>query len=187
MPSDDICNVWQSQGSGKAPLTLEELRKKGEKFRSTIVRRNFWEYLAAGAMAPLFGYWAWVTPVPSMRVGNALVVGGLLYMAYQLHRRAAASDAPAELAWNACVAFQRAQLERQRDALAGVWKWYLGPLVPGLAVVTAAPCIDAWRHSIVGGMLSSISVGIVALVLWLVGRVNQKAAAAIQRQIDELE
>ena len=30
MPNDDIRNLWQAHGSADAPLTLEELRKKGE-------------------------------------------------------------------------------------------------------------------------------------------------------------
>jgi hypothetical protein len=186
MLSDDICNVWQAQGSGMAPLTLEELRKKGNEFHATIARRNFREYLVTALLVPYFGRCAWVTPLPLMRVGNVLMIGGLLYMAYQLHRRAAGSDSPADLGWNTCLAFHRGQLERQRDALASIWKWYLGPLVPGMAVLTMAGCIAGFRHSALAGMLSLVIVGFVALVLWWLGRVNRKAAAGIQRQIDAL-
>jgi hypothetical protein len=121
-----------------------------------------------------------------MRAGNILMIGGLLYMAYQLHRRAAASDSPADLGWNTCLAFHRAELERQRDALASVWRWYLGPLMPGLAVLMGAGCIAGFRHSALAGMLSLMVVGVVALALRWMGRVNRKAAAGIQRQIDAL-
>jgi len=187
MLSDDICKVWQSQGAGPSPLTIEEIRAKAGEFRSLIARRNFREYLASGLMVPYFAYCAWRTPLPLMRVGNLLEVAGLAYMAYQLHRRAAAaSEAPAELALNTCADFYRGQLERQRDALSGVWKWYLGPLVPGLATILAASCIAAFHRSVLAAMLALAVGGVVALALWGLGRVNQKAAAGIQRQIDGL-
>jgi hypothetical protein len=187
MQNDDICHVWQAQGSGSAPLTIDELREKSEKFRSQIARRNLREYLVTALMMPYFGYFAWTTPLPVMRVGHVLMMAGLLYMVYQLHRRAAAADAPAEMAWKTCVAYHREELERQRDALDSVWKWYLGPLVPGLATILAAGCIAAFPRSTVAGILTLAGGGAVALLLWWIGRLNQKAAARIQRQIDALE
>jgi hypothetical protein len=187
MLSDDICNVWQAQGSGPAPLTLEELRKRGDRFHSQIARRNLREYLVMALLIPYFGYFAWTSPLPLMRVGNGLMIAGLLYMTYQLHRRAAAADAPAEMAWNTCLAFHRAELERQRDALNSVWKWYLGPLVPGMATILAAGCIAAFPRSTVAGILVLVCGGAAAVGLWWMGRLNRRAAAGIQRQIDALD
>jgi hypothetical protein len=187
MLNDDICNLWQGQGSGAMPPTLEELRKKGDKFHSQIVWRNLREYLAVALMVPYFGYFVWTSRMPLMRVGNGLMIAGLLYMAFQLHRRAAAADAPAKMGWKTCLNFHRAQLERQRDALASVWKWYLGPLVPGLATILAASCMAAFRRSVLIGMLTIGAAGLMALALWWMGRLNRKAAARIQRHIDALE
>lgn len=187
MPSDDICSVWQSQGSGSAPLTLEEVREKGGKFRSRIARRNFREYLAAALLMPYFGYWAWGTPLPLMRVGHGLMMAGLLYMAYQLHRRAAAADAPADLAGTTCTAFYRAELERQRDALSSVWEWYLGPLVPGLATILAAAAVAGFRRSPLAGTLALALGGAIGLALAGLGRLNRRAAAGIQREVDALD
>jgi hypothetical protein len=187
MQNDDIRSLWQAQGSGDAPLTLEELRKKGAKFRTTIARRNLREYAAVALMAPYFSYFAWTARLPLMRVGNGLLAAALLYMAYQLHRRASASPAPEEMAWKSCLAFHRSQLERQRDALRGIWSWYLGPLIPGFATVAIAISIPVFRKSIGAGLLSFLWVAIPAVVLWQVARINKGAAAKIQRQIDELE
>jgi len=187
MPNNDIRNLWQAQGSADAPLTLEELRKKGAKFRTTIARRNLREYVLIALMAPYFSYFAWTARLPLMRVGNGLLAAALLYMAYQLHRRASASPAPGELAWRSCLAFHRAQLERQRDALSGVWSWYLGPLIPGFATIAIAIAIPLFHKSIPAGLLSFLWVAVPAVVLWWVARLNKGAAAKIQRQIDELE
>jgi len=187
MQNDEICNLWQAQGSGPAPLTLEELRRKGGKFRSQIARRNLREYVVTALMMPYFAYFAWTSRLPAMRMGNGLMMAGLLYMAYQLHRRAAAGEAPAEMAWKTCVAFHRAELERQRDALGGVWKWYLGPLVPGLATILGAGCMAGFQRSTLAGMVALAASGVVALGMAWIGRLNMRTAAGIQRQIDALD
>jgi len=186
MESDDMRSVWQSQG-GDGALKLEELRKKAGKFRTTIARRNLREYVAMVLMVPYFGYFAWTSRLPLMRVGNGLILAGLVYIAYELHRRASASPAPAELGWENCLAFHRAQLERQRNALHGIWKWYIGPIVPGLATVCAAISLPMFRKSVSAGLLSLTWIAVPAVVLWMVARLNHDAAAKIQRQIDDLE
>ena len=187
MDSDDMRNLWQAQGGQGAPMSLEQLRKKAGRFRSTIARRNLREYLAMALMTPYFGYFAWTARAPLMRAGNGLIVAGLLYIAYELHRRAAASPAPGELGWESCVAFHRAQLARQRDALSGIWKWYIGPLVPGVATVWVALSLPAFRKSVLAGLLALCWIAVPGLVLWWVARLNKDAAAKIQRQIEELE
>jgi hypothetical protein len=188
MPNDDICKIWQTQGPAPAPPPLEELRKKAGKFRSRIARRNFREYLVSALLLPYFGYCAWTARFPMMtRAGNGLMMAGLVYMMYQLHKRASASAAPGDMGWKTCVAFHRAELERQRDALGGVWKWYLGPLVPGLATIAAAGCVAAFRRSTLAGMLTLLLSGAIALGMVWLGRLNQKAAVKIQKQIDALD
>jgi hypothetical protein len=187
MGSEDMRNVWQSQGSGDAPVTLEELRKKGLKFRTTIARRNLREYVAMALMVPYFGYFAWTGRLPLMRVGNGMIVAGLLYIAYELHRRASASPSPGELGWESCVAFHRAQLTRQRDALSGILKWYIGPLIPGIAMLWVGLSVPAFRKSLTAGLLALAFLAVPAVVLWQVARLNRGAAAKIQRQIDELK
>jgi hypothetical protein len=187
MESNDMREIWQTQGGEGAPVSLEELRQNAGKFRSTIARRNLREYLAMVLMAPYFGYFAWTGRVPLMRLGNGLIVAGLLYIANELHRRASASPAPGELGWESCLTFHRAQLARQRDALSGIWWWYIGPLVPGLALVCVAISLPAFRRSVLAGLLSLTWIAVPAGVLWWVAHLNQGAAAKIQRQMDELD
>jgi hypothetical protein len=187
MPNNDMRELWQAQGSGSAPMPLEELRRKAGLFRSRIVRRNLREYAAAAVVAMWFSYCAWRVTDPLARVGNALVVTGDLYVVFELHRRASAPAAPGALEWLACVEFHRAQLVRQRDALASVWKWYIGPFVPGMVILLTGGIIAGFRHSLRIGLLSLIPAAFVGLVFWGVGRLNRKAADWIQRQIDALD
>jgi hypothetical protein len=184
---DEMRNVWQSQVCGPEPPALEEIRGQAGKFRSQMARRNFREYAVAALLMLYFGYCAWTARMEMMRVGNILMMAGLVDMVYQLRRIAGAGPAPADMGWKTCVAFHRGALERQRDALRGVWKWYLGPLVPGLATIAAAGCLAGFRRSALAGMVGLLGSGAMALVLWGLGRINGKAAAALQRQIDALE
>jgi hypothetical protein len=111
------------------------------------------------------------------------MVMGLFYMLYQLHRR----TAPVEPEQDCGTSLHRADLERQRDALQGIWKWYLGPLIPGLSTIVAAVCTTAFRRSSQAGAQAMVLAGLVALALWWLVRVNQKEAAAIGRQIQALD
>ena len=183
---DDMRSVWQSQGSGTTPPPLEEIRGQAGKFRSEIAGRNFREYLVAGGLMLYFAYLAWTARMEMMRVGYVLMIAGLVDVVWQLHRRASAGPAPVDLGGKSCLAFYRAELERQRDALRAVWRWYLGPLAPGLAVIAAAGCLAGFRHSALAGCVATVFAGLAALVLWSLGRINQKAAAKLQRQIDGL-
>jgi len=89
----------------------------------------------------VFGYYFKLVPGLVARAGAVMTIAGALFVAYQLHRRASSETAPAATEFEQCLGFHRRGLERQRDALENVWSWYLGPLIPGLAVFIAGTAI----------------------------------------------
>ena len=91
MRNDDVCTIWQGQGPGPVAPTLEQLRRQDGKFHSQVAWRNVREYLAVALLLPYFGYCAWTTHSPMLRAGYGTMITGLLCMAYQLHRKAAAA------------------------------------------------------------------------------------------------
>jgi hypothetical protein len=186
MPNDEICNLWQNQTPRPSPLTLADLRRRSGRFRSQVAWRNFREYAVSALLVVYFSDRAWNPGSGGMRAGYLLMAAGLLYMMYQLHRRAASIGTPAEVAWTPCLSHYRAELERQRDVLRAVWKWYLGPLVPGLAVILATAGVTGFRHSVLAGFLALAIAGVIAAVLWWVGDLNRRAAAGIEQQLDAL-
>ena len=99
MIPDDIRNAWQSQGPTPALPSLDDLRRKADKFTGQIARRNFREYSVSALLVAYFGYCAWTSRAPMMQAGYGLTIAGLLYMVYQLHRRAGLEPTPAELGW----------------------------------------------------------------------------------------
>jgi hypothetical protein len=135
---DRVRNLWQSQNVEHTPMTLEQIREAAQKYRRKIRRRNAVEYVAIASTSVFFAWTIFLAPNAWMRAGAALCILGGWYVAYQLHRRARSQGALADLALANCMEFYRGELVRQRDFLRGIWRWYLGPMIPGLAWLTVA-------------------------------------------------
>ena len=167
-------------------MSLEDLRRRAGQFQSRIWWRNAREYAAVAVVVAVFGYYIAAIPGPVARAGSLLTIAGALYVAYQLHRRASSETASAAAAFEDCLSFHRRGLERQRDALRSVWNWYLGPLLPGLAVFIAGTALAAPIPIGYRVLSAAIMLAIVALVFWLVARLNRVGARKLQTQIDAL-
>jgi len=195
-PLSHICNTWQ-RSSGEPPrFTPEQLRGRISKFERTIGRRNLVEYIAAALVIVLFAYYCWMFPTLLLRLGCGLMIAGTAYVIYQLHRRASARPAPADMAIRSCVDFQRAELARQRDALNAVWSWYLLPFVPGMAVfllglfqftMHIAEAAGRPFRSGIAVMAFSFVAACIAIVFAAIWLLNRRAAGYLQREIDELD
>jgi membrane protein implicated in regulation of membrane protease activity len=94
---------------------------------------------------------------------------------------------PKDAGLTTCIEFQRRELERQRDLLSNVWSWYLGPLIPGMAVLITAYALANPAHWKYQGVFIAAYVLFVAAVFAGIGKLNGKAARKLQRQIDELD
>ncbi len=181
LPDDDPRRVWQTQTTDAAPIDIDEIRAGAVRFRRTIRRRNLREHVAGAVVTAVFAFYAWAADGPWTRTGALLVIAGNLYVGLQISRRGwsgpAAPDTPV-------IAALRADLERQRDALRSVWRWYLLPYVPGLTAFAVGVEVDnppvAWVSLAIYLALGLASfAGIAAL--------NQAAAREMQREIDRLD
>lgn len=181
---DDPRNIWQTQEVEEMRFSVEELRAKAAKFQRRIRRRNLREYLAALIVIVLFGVAAWKTPQIVPRVGFALVIAGAIFYIWYLRRWGSTRPLPADMGSADCAGFYRSELERQRDLLQSVWKWALGPVIPGvalLAVYNITSVSPARRWQQVGYVL--LETAIFASVVWL----NMRAARRLGRRIAELD
>ena len=188
-PDETVKQAWQASVSDAPLPNLEAVREGADRFYRLIRRRNRIEYAAAALVVPCFTAYVFLLPSPVARIGAALVVLGTLVMVWQLHRRATASPPPAaEAAWLPLIVHQRAQLARQRDALAKVGRWYLLPFLPGLALMVLAPAVEsgpeALRSFSAGDLMSIAVLALVFLGIWWL---NRRAARKLQKAIDELD
>ncbi|HEY1560072.1 MAG TPA: hypothetical protein VGF71_04195 [Caulobacteraceae bacterium] len=191
MPADpsklDPQKLWQSQPKEFDPMTLAAIHEKARTFQTKVRRRNAIEYVA-GAVGML----AFVPAVLQrdswlMQAGGALIILAMVFILWQLHRRASARTVPE--ASQSLADFHRGELIRQRDAIRSVGAWYIAPVVPGMALLL----IGRWFQSHAPGrsigidhliiLLGALIAVLVLLVIWLV---NQRGAERLQRRIDAL-
>ncbi|MGA7711826.1 MAG: hypothetical protein WCA81_07990 [Rhizomicrobium sp.] len=181
--NDDLKTLWQNQTTDYAPMPLEEIRKRAGKLHSRVNWRNVIEYAASVVVIAVFGLYLWIFPAPLARLGSVLIIAGTLYMMWQLHRRGATAGLPAEQSASAWTDYYRHELERQRDALRTVWKWYLAPFVPGLIVFLVGRSMEFPDGLIRGSVAAAISISVFAGI-WAL---NAWVARRLQRKIDELK
>jgi len=180
LPDNDIRNVWQNQPVENIPMPLEEIRQKARQFEKRINRRNLREYIGAVFVVAAFTFYIFKFPSLTIRAGSALIIAGTLCIVVQIYKRASPVTLPVDLALTASLEFHRRELVRQRDLLRSVWRWYIGPIVPGLVVFYAGikPQRGAgWVFNVLGFLV------VFGLIIW----VNHHAAVGLDRKIAELD
>lgn len=131
--------IWAADDAHLPPLSPADLRGRDARFRRRVRRRNLVEYVAGGVVVALFGAIGARAQDGLFRIACAAIVLGVVAVLFSLRRRGAAHRPDDAVPVRD---HYRAELSRQRDALASVWRWYLAPLVPGLALLFAA----RWRE-----------------------------------------
>jgi len=192
----NVEKLWKSQASETPHLSPEDLHRRMDKFERKIFWRNIREYIAGAIVVAGFGYYEWKFPALLSRIGSGLTIAGALYVMFQLHRRASAEPAPADLGRSTYIEFHRREVVRQRDALRAVWSWYLLPFVPGFTVFLAGLAQSAMNtarlagHPLTATQVVEFIAGsgsfvvVVFIAVWLL---NRWTAAKLQAQIDELD
>ncbi len=185
MSEQDLKQLWKSQPAETAAVSTNELRARALAFQRRIARRNLLEYAAGVVVIAGYCVHFWLHPSLLIRTGCVLVILGVGVVLHQLHRRAGSRTPPPENLGMSSLAFHRAELVRQRDALRDSWLWYVAPFVPGMAVLmwgvqtNLARPQAAWRGLVTALALVALAVGVV----WL----NRRAAKKLQVEINALD
>ncbi|MFM9862848.1 MAG: hypothetical protein ACKVRO_04500 [Micropepsaceae bacterium] len=186
---DPVQDLWVNQKAESFTMSVDEIRTRAGSMQSIVSRRNFREYLVGGILIVLFTAMTFIAKYPLSKLGCALTAIGVAFVMWRLHVVAHAgtvSDAAAAGDW---AQFYRGELVRQRDALADIWWWYLGPLIPGSIVYWLAIGIRSigtpsvvWEWAVAVGGLA-----LTAAVFGWVAALNKQAAAGLQAEIDLLD
>lgn len=185
---DRIQAAWANQPKETFTMSIEEIRTRSIKLQSTVQSRNLLEYAVGAVLIVALGIAAFVVPTPLAKLACVLNVAGVAYVMWQMHVMARAASRNEMAVTQNWSQFYREELVRQRDALAGIWRWYLGPLVPGMVVfwlsvgmkASASDPVWPWVTATVGLAIGGIIfVGIASL--------NKRAAAGLQAEIDLLD
>jgi hypothetical protein len=181
---DDLRNLWQNQEVEEVRISVDELRVKAAKFQSRIRWRNLREYAACLFVITIFGAMSLMVHQTVLRISFALMIAGAIYIAWHIRKWGSPKVLPTDLGRANWVGFYRDELERQCNLARSIWKWYLGPLIPGLSLLAiygmwVAPSGLRWLP---------IAYAVAAAACFsLVGWLNQCAARRLERQIAELD
>jgi hypothetical protein len=187
MNPDPVKQAWQASVEIPRAPSLDEVRKGADKFYRYVKWRNCVEYTACAVVVAVFTVYIFTLPHVLQKVGSALIIVATFFAAWQLHRRASA-EAPEKAGTMPILAFARGQLVRHRDALRGVFGWYILPFIPGLGVMMVGNALNPGFASLgappwVKWLSFAGVVAIIGVIWWL----NQLAARKLQRHIDEID
>ncbi len=158
-------------------------------FEKRIFRRNVIEYGAGVIVMIAFGASAVAAAIKGellIASALALTVVGTVIVLWGLHRRASNLERRPE---DACLVHLRRQYQRQYEALRAVPLWYIGPLIPGIALFYAAVVARVaervgWREAVEGITGSAM---VVIAVFALVALANWWAARSLKREIASID
>lgn len=185
--TDPAQQLWASQPVAPSRPSPDDLDRRARALDRRVRRRNALEYGAGVLLIPIFGAIAVMQHDWLLRAACVAILIGVIVVLRGVHVYGGASR---RQDWAAPILdHHRAQLVRQRDALQGVWRWYLAPLVPGLALLFAS----VWRvvYNTAGASAATariippvlIAIVVFAGIHWL----NRVGARRLSRAIAALD
>jgi len=184
---DPLQSLWKSQKQEDFSMSLADIHARAERFQSRVRRRNLMEYAGAAIVIAGFTWAAFTIADIIVRAACVLIMLGTLCVVWNLATVARASAKTDEtMSW---VDFHRGELVRQRDALNGIWRWYLGPLVPGWAVFWIGVGLPPPTIPPVWGNMGAAALGFATGMAVFVGiaALNKWGAKRLQAEIDALD
>ena len=174
--------IWQSQATESPQMSLAYVRHQARRFEQRIKVRNAFEYATALFAIGMCGWQAWQNLAkPFFAAGLACFVLFTLFAVYQWNRRANSRAAPADAGVLDTLKFQRRELERQRDARKGNWRWWLPAFLPGV-ILTGISMVVEFDGTRVLPLLITFGLGIPLSIAFY-----EVSAKRIQREIDALD
>ncbi len=180
---------WQTGYSNAQFSTPATCADRANSFERRVRIRNVIEYVVGAFAVLLFGaltIGALFKDEKLISLASVLIVIGVLAVLWNLRRRASNLERRPE---DACLTHLRRQYQRQYKALSAVPRWYIGPLIPGVALFYA---LVTSRVAEVAGWSVAIEgiVGPAAITFGLftaIAAVNWIAARTLKRKIDALD
>lgn len=104
---NDLKRLWQSQKREVVEVSLDEIRRRAQKHRRKVRRRNAIGHVALTVVVAFMGFVIWKFHDPLTRTGAALCIAGGLHVGYQLYKRGSVKMEPADRASMTWLDFHR--------------------------------------------------------------------------------
>lgn len=185
---DPLQTLWTQQTQETFSMSLADIHAHSRRFQSRIRTRNLTEYAAAALVVAVFGWMAFLIPDLVVKAGCILTALAAAYVAYALHTKASAPGSQPD-GGEPLLDFHRAELLRQRQALATVPRWYLAPFVPGMLLFVGGVSFtpDSGLPLMARFFQFGIATAIVAAVFAGVAWLNARAVKQLDARIAALD
>ncbi len=178
--------LWQAQALDAPRISLAFVRHQSDALRRRTRIINAGNYVAGGAGMV---YFAWksaelfsTAPLLSAATGLWLTAG--LLATLLMRKRIASQLQPAEFGVLDALKFHRQQLERQRDARRGGWRWLPLLFVPGHVMLFMSFFFEVapvpWKYVVFNAVL-------IVFGTWTAIAMTARSARRIQKEIDALD
>ncbi len=178
--------LWQAQALDAPRVSLAFVRQQSDALLHRTRTQSAFKYILAATSVALMA--RKVVPLISIKplivLSMAMWVAGCLIIVYLRRKRFALQEQPAEFGVLDALKFHRRQLERQRDARRGSWRWWMPPIIPGAVMLFVALFVDftptPWTKIIFCAIWFVFAC---SLSIVMTGR----SARRIQKEIDALD
>lgn len=181
---DEIQALWKQQPTTPPEVDMDEIQAKADRFAKLVTFRNVSEWLAALFVVVSFcGMAVWGDYSTVTRVGAVLIALGAVFLSRRIYLDGRLRDAPdASQDTRGYIEAYRSNLRAQANLLRDVWRWYLGPLVPGLLVFHAGFIVADPSSWLPVALVAALSMTVFGVIAW----VNRVAAKKLHKQADAL-
>lgn len=188
MNDDELKQLWQRQPLRAPDVSPEELisamQKQTSQLRRTLVARDLREVVACALVVVIFGifyFTVYVTPVS--RVGDLIVIGGAIFIAWKLiHTRRTTPPAPPGATVVESLRAELNAVRAQSRLLGSVLWWYLLPPFVGVTVATWGLRIDPFTKI----LCTLFFIAVNAVIYWLNKWARAKQLLPLEAQLESL-
>ena len=188
MNDDELKQLWQRQPLRAPDVSPEQLmsamQRQTSQLRRTLVARDLRELVACAFVIIIFGifyFTVYLTPVS--RVGDLIVIGGAIFIAWKLvHTRRTTPPAPPGATVVESLRAELNAVRAQSRLLGSVLWWYLLPLLVGVTVATWGLRIDPFTKI----LCTLFFIAVNAFIYWLNQWARSKQLLPLEAQLESL-
>ncbi len=178
--------LWQAQALDAPRISLAFVRHQSDALWRRTRMLNALNYIGGGGGMT---YFAWkcaesFSVEPLLSAATAMWIAAGLLCLFLMRKHFASQEQPADFGVLDALKFHRRQLERQRDAGRGVWRWLPLLFVPGHVMLFVSFFVEItpipWRAIIVAAIA-------IVFCTWISIVMAERNARRIQKEIDALD
>jgi protein-S-isoprenylcysteine O-methyltransferase Ste14 len=184
MTEVELQRQWLARGAATPLVSLLSVKHRMQSLERRAQSRNALEYVGGVAGTGVFAWAIFHFSDSLVTAGVLLMLAGGLFSMWKWHEHTKVGAADEASGVVDGLTAYRKELERQRNARRNNWRWYIAPVLPGAVLFFVALVRLQATPSWIGN-----GIAIAVAIAWIFGvnALNERAATALQKEIDALD